>query len=166
MPMSRFSAIPMPVNRVAELLRVELPTQVIWGLDDVALLPGLLDGLERYVPRLQLHHPLTDGDQVRLLFDRHQLLFDVTKRKQGFAQRKSKLWANFENGKMLLHQLLIPVLRLKVRRMGFKYKLRVFGNKFSQLRTSRCVKHMHFGVIKFNAGLHHHSNDFLPDLSA
>jgi epoxide hydrolase 4 len=36
------------------LLRVELPTLVIWGEQDRALLPGLLDGLASYVPRLQV----------------------------------------------------------------------------------------------------------------
>ena len=37
-----------------ELLRVQLPTLVIWGEQDRALLPSLLDGLEAYVPRLQV----------------------------------------------------------------------------------------------------------------
>jgi len=37
-----------------ELLEVKLPTLVIWGLNDKALLPGLLDGLQDYVPLLQL----------------------------------------------------------------------------------------------------------------
>ena len=37
-----------------ELLEVKLPTLVIWGLNDKALLPGLLDGLKDYVPLLQL----------------------------------------------------------------------------------------------------------------
>jgi len=33
---------------------VPVPTTVLWGEADIALLPGLLDGLERWVPRLQL----------------------------------------------------------------------------------------------------------------
>jgi pimeloyl-ACP methyl ester carboxylesterase len=33
---------------------VQRPTLVIWGEDDVALLPGLLDGLDAYVPDLRL----------------------------------------------------------------------------------------------------------------
>ncbi|SFM18901.1 alpha/beta fold hydrolase [Variovorax sp. OV329] len=37
-----------------ERLVVEVPTLVLWALDDVALLPGLLDGLEDYVPKMQL----------------------------------------------------------------------------------------------------------------
>ncbi len=37
-----------------ELLEVKLPTLVIWGLNDGALLPGLLNGLQDYVPQLQL----------------------------------------------------------------------------------------------------------------
>jgi pimeloyl-ACP methyl ester carboxylesterase len=35
--------------------RIEVPTLVIWGLRDQALLPGLLEGLQEYVPRLQVH---------------------------------------------------------------------------------------------------------------
>ena len=36
------------------LLQVSCPTQVLWGLGDHALLPGLLDGLDAWVPRLQV----------------------------------------------------------------------------------------------------------------
>ena len=36
------------------MLTVEVPTLVLWGLADPALLPGLLDGLEHWVPRLDL----------------------------------------------------------------------------------------------------------------
>ena len=39
--------------RVApEAVRVEVPTLVVWGMDDTALLPGLLAGLDEHVPRL------------------------------------------------------------------------------------------------------------------
>lgn len=41
------------------LLRVNVPTLLLWGMDDPALLPGLLDGLEDWVPELevqQLHN--------------------------------------------------------------------------------------------------------------
>ncbi len=38
----------------SELLTVRVPTTVLWGLQDHALLPGLVDGLEAYVPRLRL----------------------------------------------------------------------------------------------------------------
>jgi pimeloyl-ACP methyl ester carboxylesterase len=37
-----------------ELVTTQLPTQVIWGTGDTALLPELLEGLEAFVPRLQL----------------------------------------------------------------------------------------------------------------
>ena len=37
-----------------ERLTVDVPTLVLWAMDDVALLPGLIDGLEDYVPKLQL----------------------------------------------------------------------------------------------------------------
>jgi len=38
----------------AESVTVKVPTLVIWGEADVALLPALLDGLEAYVPRMRL----------------------------------------------------------------------------------------------------------------
>lgn len=38
----------------ATVLNVKVPTTVIWGLDDQALLPGLLDGLEQWVAQLRI----------------------------------------------------------------------------------------------------------------
>lgn len=37
-----------------ERLTVDVPTLVFWALDDTALLPGLLEGLEDYVPRMEV----------------------------------------------------------------------------------------------------------------
>lgn len=37
-----------------EMLTVGLPTLVLWGMDDVALPPELIEGLEDYIPRLTL----------------------------------------------------------------------------------------------------------------
>ncbi|MEG2629511.1 MAG: alpha/beta hydrolase [Comamonas sp.] len=37
-------------------LRVDVPTLVLWGMSDPALRPGLLEGLEDWVPRLQIQH--------------------------------------------------------------------------------------------------------------
>ena len=37
-----------------EMLTVDLPTLVLWGMKDAALLPSLVDGLDAYVPRLTL----------------------------------------------------------------------------------------------------------------
>jgi pimeloyl-ACP methyl ester carboxylesterase len=45
------SAVSIP----PELLRVSLPTLVIWALDDIALPPGLVQGLDQYVQHLTLH---------------------------------------------------------------------------------------------------------------
>ena len=36
------------------MLTVDLPTLLIWAMDDIALLPGLIDGLHDYVPRLDI----------------------------------------------------------------------------------------------------------------
>ncbi|MFM7331715.1 MAG: alpha/beta fold hydrolase [Brachymonas sp.] len=38
-----------------EALTVNVPTQVIWGMQDPALPPGLINGLEAYIPDLQIH---------------------------------------------------------------------------------------------------------------
>jgi pimeloyl-ACP methyl ester carboxylesterase len=40
--------------------KLEVPTLVIWGMKDTALLPGNLDGLEEYVPELKIHR-IPDG---------------------------------------------------------------------------------------------------------
>jgi len=37
------------------MLQIKVPTLVIWGMQDIALPPGLIDGLEAYVPQLTLH---------------------------------------------------------------------------------------------------------------
>lgn len=36
------------------LLHIPMPTRVLWGLGDRALLPGLLEGLDHWVPQLEL----------------------------------------------------------------------------------------------------------------
>ncbi len=36
------------------LCTIPMPTRVLWGADDFALLPGLLDGLEAWIPRLEI----------------------------------------------------------------------------------------------------------------
>jgi epoxide hydrolase 4 len=38
-----------------EALTVNIPTQVIWGMQDIALPPRLIDGLESYIPNLGIH---------------------------------------------------------------------------------------------------------------
>jgi epoxide hydrolase 4 len=45
------SAISFP----KEMFTVTLPTLVLWGLGDIALPPGLIDGLEDFVPQMQLN---------------------------------------------------------------------------------------------------------------
>jgi len=39
-----------------DFLNINVPTHVLWGEQDVALLPGLLNGLEAWIPDLQIHH--------------------------------------------------------------------------------------------------------------
>jgi pimeloyl-ACP methyl ester carboxylesterase len=58
-----------------EMLTVSLPTLVLWGMKDVALLPSLLDGLDEFVPRLTVER-VEDAshwivhEQPRLVADR------------------------------------------------------------------------------------------------
>lgn len=42
------------VSLPREMLTVDVPTLVLWAMDDAALLPELVDGLDDYVPRLTL----------------------------------------------------------------------------------------------------------------
>lgn len=44
----------MTLQLPPELVNVSVPTRVVWAEDDVALPPSLLDGLEAYVPDLQV----------------------------------------------------------------------------------------------------------------
>ncbi len=50
----------MTLSLPDSLTHVSVPTDVIWGLQDKALRPSLLDGLEAYVPHLQIH-PIADA---------------------------------------------------------------------------------------------------------
>lgn len=38
------------------LLHIQVPTLVLWGMNDPALPPGLLDGLDDWIPHLQVQH--------------------------------------------------------------------------------------------------------------
>lgn len=37
------------------MLHIPLPTLVLWAMDDIALPPALIDGLETYIPHMELH---------------------------------------------------------------------------------------------------------------
>jgi pimeloyl-ACP methyl ester carboxylesterase len=57
-----------------EMLEVNLPTHVLWAMGDIALPPGLLTGLQDFVPQLRLT-PVAEGthwlvhEQPRLVID-------------------------------------------------------------------------------------------------
>jgi epoxide hydrolase 4 len=38
-----------------EMLSISIPTQIIWGMNDIALRPELLEGLDAYIPDLTIH---------------------------------------------------------------------------------------------------------------
>jgi pimeloyl-ACP methyl ester carboxylesterase len=48
------------LNLPDEMLRITLPTLLLWGMQDVALLPNLNVGLEAYVPKLT-YVPIEEG---------------------------------------------------------------------------------------------------------
>jgi len=46
--------IEVPTMHVCEMLTIDVPTLVLWGMQDTALLPELVEGLDEYVPQLDL----------------------------------------------------------------------------------------------------------------
>jgi pimeloyl-ACP methyl ester carboxylesterase len=57
------------------VLHVSVPTTVLWGLDDVALLPALLDGLEQWVSPLRVQR--VPGASHWIVHERPELVADV-----------------------------------------------------------------------------------------
>jgi pimeloyl-ACP methyl ester carboxylesterase len=55
-----------------EMLTVDLPTLVLWGMEDAALPPGLVEGLEEYVPRLTLEK--VEGASHWIIHERPQFV--------------------------------------------------------------------------------------------
>lgn len=53
-----------------EMLTIDVPTLVVWGMDDVALPPGLIDGLHDYIDDLTLHR--VDGASHWIVHERPQ----------------------------------------------------------------------------------------------
>ncbi|MGE0330482.1 MAG: alpha/beta fold hydrolase [Ramlibacter sp.] len=54
------------------MLTVSVPTLVVWGMDDVALPPELIDGLDAYIPRLTLHR--VEGASHWIIHEQPQLV--------------------------------------------------------------------------------------------
>jgi hypothetical protein len=67
-----------------ERLTVNVPTFVFWALDDAALLPGLLEGLEDYVPKLEVKK--VPGATHWIVHEQPQL---VAREIEAFLQRAS-----------------------------------------------------------------------------
>ena len=65
------------------LLATRVPTQVLWGMDDVALRPELLNGLEQWVPHLTVEpvprasHWLVHEQPAVVIRSLHQLLLSA-----------------------------------------------------------------------------------------
>jgi pimeloyl-ACP methyl ester carboxylesterase len=43
-----------------EMFRINVPTLLIWGMQDVALLPSLNEGLDAFIPKLK-YVPIQNG---------------------------------------------------------------------------------------------------------
>ena len=56
----------------SSMLTIEVPTTVVWGMEDQALLPGLLDGLDAYVPDLTVHR--VEGASHWVVHERPELI--------------------------------------------------------------------------------------------
>ncbi|NKE66495.1 alpha/beta fold hydrolase [Ramlibacter sp. RBP-2] len=61
-----------------EMLTIDLPTLVLWGMKDVALLPSLVDGLDQYVPDLTLEK--VDDASHWIFHEQPQLVADRLER--------------------------------------------------------------------------------------
>lgn len=57
---NRLTTSPAGVPTLPRLPKIDVPTLVVWGMNDPALLPQNLDGLEDYVLRLTVH-PIPDA---------------------------------------------------------------------------------------------------------
>ncbi len=57
-----------------EMFTVTLPTLVLWGMGDIALPPALVDGLEEFVPQMQLER--IDGATHWIVHEQPQLVID------------------------------------------------------------------------------------------
>jgi epoxide hydrolase 4 len=65
----------MAVQFAPEFVTVKLPTLVIWGEEDRALSPSMLDGLDRFVPRLELRRVAGAGHWI--IHERPELLAEL-----------------------------------------------------------------------------------------
>jgi epoxide hydrolase 4 len=65
----------MAVQFAPEFITVKLPTMVIWGEEDRALPPSMLDGLERFVPQLELRRVPGAGHWI--IHERPELLAEL-----------------------------------------------------------------------------------------
>jgi pimeloyl-ACP methyl ester carboxylesterase len=74
----------MTLQFPAEFVTVRVPTRVVWGMQDHALLPGLLDGLEEFVP--DLHVTRVPGASHWIVHERPQLIVQEIERALGSDQ--------------------------------------------------------------------------------
>ena len=72
------------VTNGAKSTIIEVPTFVIWGLRDTAILPGHLSGLEKWVPNLRVRLYPEDDHWVML-----QKAVPVAKDIRGFIEDKN-----------------------------------------------------------------------------
>lgn len=61
-----------------EALMVRVPTLVIWGMQDTSLLPGCVEGLERWVPNIELHR-VPDASHW-IVYEKPQLINETLRR--------------------------------------------------------------------------------------
>ena len=66
------SSLQADANPGFDVRTIEVPTTVVWGMEDQALLPGLLDGLDAYVPDLTVHR--VEGASHWVVHERPELI--------------------------------------------------------------------------------------------
>ncbi|ROZ77559.1 alpha/beta fold hydrolase [Ramlibacter sp. WS9] len=62
------------INLPREMLTVDLPTLVLWAMDDAALPPELIDGLDDYIPQLTLER--VEGASHWIIHEQPALVID------------------------------------------------------------------------------------------
>lgn len=72
----------MAITLPREMLTVPIPTLVLWAMEDIALPPALVDGLDDYVPQLTLER--VSAATHRIIHERPAF---VAQRLQAFLER-------------------------------------------------------------------------------
>ncbi|MNV67520.1 hypothetical protein D3C71_1603240 [compost metagenome] len=110
------------------------------------------------------HDLLQRGAQLRRLMFTKPFTFNVIQCEQRFTQCESQCRADFQDGKMIAHQLSIGLRRLVIRRVRLVHHARLPFDKAAQFMGPLRLIVLHAVMIKLNARLHHQRNGSRPGI--